>query len=264
MPALLLDALRIRVCWWGGGLARVYGRPPQKKSAPSHTHHISHTRPCTDHAPNQTTSQSSSARVAKKCSDYHTLSARMDDSSAPAWIALRLPNNNVRARLQAATMDAVGMKTAVVAGNATVPPLLAVPVAALVAATVADTDCDGGALARCCRVGHDSEHCRGHRTKVAPLLWRTGGKVFCFGVWTPPPGGDTHDPMAEAIALYERKERIRKARAKRRRHEAVTSQQPLFIVNKEGNEPSTVARTRQRQDHSEHTAPSEEWTAWLK
>ena len=182
----------------------------------------------------------------------------------PAWIALRLPNNNVRARLQAATMDAVGMETAVVAGNATVPPLLAVPVAALVAATVADTDCDGGALARCCRVGHDSEHCRGHRTKVAPLLWRTGGKVFCFGVWTPPPGGDTHDPMAEAIALYERKERIRKARAKRRRHEAATSQQPLFIVNKEGNEPSTVARTRQRQDHSEHTAPSEEWTAWLK
>ena len=40
----------------------------------------------------------------------------------PAWVALQLPNNDVRAQLQAAIMDAVGIEAAVVVGNTTVPP----------------------------------------------------------------------------------------------------------------------------------------------
>ena len=168
------------------------------------------------------------------------------------WRAL-FPKPTVRAQLQAAVdfvaVEAV-MATTVEKG---VPPV-------------------GRNHLACCEASHDRVHCRGHVINAKPLLWETDGKVYCFGTWTPLCGDDLHDPIAEAIAVHAHKERIMNARAKRRRQEAAVqplvsqSQQPkpVTIITKDDNEPFTIKRNRQRQDHTEHVeAPSEEWTKWL-
>ena len=116
----------------------------------------------------------------------------------------------------------------------------------------------------CCEASHDRVYCRGHGINAKPLLWETDGKVYCFGTSTPLCGDDLHDPIAEAIAVHAHKERIMNARAKRRRQEAAVQPKPVTIITKDDNEPFTIKRNRQRQDHTEHVeAPSEEWTTWL-